>query len=179
MTPEPTAAEAIVVVTTASTFWLRLRLHLRRAARRSPFALGAGLLVALPVVLVIWLAQDNQSPGDGFAGLVLAIEAAGAAAMLVLSFAIACVRSVFRSEAEQRIPAEITFYRDALVVRPKRAQPYETNWTWIQRARHSDDAIVLVIAETPYTELHVARAKLGDAQFATLLAWLERHARFG
>jgi hypothetical protein len=123
-------------------------------------------------VLVLWLGWGNEP----FTGLALELEAAGAATMWVLSLVIACVRSMFRSEAESRIPAEIAFSRDTLVVRPKRGQPYETNWTWVQHARRSDDAVDLVIAHQPYTEVHVARAKLGDAQFATLIAWLERHA---
>lgn len=167
----------IVVRALPSTLRLRLRLNLKLMLRRSPFLVGVGLACTLPFVLVGAVVWDRHRTGIGFPTVALATEAVGASVALALAVAGAVLRSLRRPEAEARIPSQVTFYPRALVVQPRVGTAFETNWTWIQRAAVTDELIDLVISESPHTELHLARARLGDESFLKLRRWLEENKR--
>jgi hypothetical protein len=176
MTPYRVGAvdDGIVVTLRPSTWWLRLRVNLQAFVRRCPIVIGTAAMMGLVVVLLAKLVWD----GPGYAAFVLWVELAAVGGMLAIGCAIACARSLVRPAAEAGMPRQITFRARTLVVQPRDGAPFETNWTWIQRASGNADAVDLVISESPRRVLHVRRAQLGDDNFATLGAWLTKQQRF-
>jgi hypothetical protein len=162
---------------TPSTFWLRLRLNVMRVVRRSLVLVGIGLLLVLPFVLLGAMVWDPGWMGVAYRTFALWAMAAGPLAVLAFALVLACARSFRRSPNEKLAPRQVTFFPAVVLVQPKRGEQFETNWTWIQRATASEDALDLVISDSLDLHLFVDRTKVGDHSFATLRDWLHEHGR--
>jgi hypothetical protein len=137
--------------------------------------IGVGLLLALSLVLLGALVWDSKWMGISYQAFALSAFAAGPLAVFALALALASLRSVSRSPNEELTPRQVTFLPAVVLVQPKRGKQFETNWTWIQRATVTDEALDLVISH--HVHLHVQRTKVGDHNFATLYGWLKEHGR--
>lgn len=162
----------IVIVSTGSTFRLRLRINLRQ---RREALLALALFSVVLSALIAWLisiADSSYFLSIFLATLAIALGSIGLPTLLVI-----LVISARVHPNERLLPARLVLRSDHLLVFPRDGAPFEARWNYIHQAIETDTVFDLVLRRDPPLHFVLAKATLDAEQLELLRRWLAAEGR--